>query len=61
VGKSQGPLEAHRLILSSASRVFEKLLYESEALMNFEDGKILLLEPEFTFIPFEVFLTVSVV
>ena len=62
IGESLDEIEAHRLILASASRVFDKILYQSSVYLSHDvsnDGKLILLEPESTFIPFEVFVTVN--
>ncbi|CAL8143975.1 unnamed protein product [Orchesella dallaii] len=55
VGRDKVSIEAHRMILASASEVFRKLLYD-EAKPMISDDKFLLYENEFSVPAFEVFI-----
>ncbi|ODM96886.1 BTB/POZ domain-containing protein 19 [Orchesella cincta] len=58
VGRDKVSIEAHRMILASASEVFQRLLYD-EAKPIISDDKFLLYENDFSTPAFEVFIKVG--
>ena len=58
VGPDEQVIEAHRIILASASSMFQLLLYQSQQPILLND-KILVHDPEYSMPPFKVFLNVS--
>lgn len=60
VGRNKLEIEAHRVILASASEIFQNLLFkEGKPLIS--DGKYILYENDFNEQAFEVFVKVKLV
>ena len=59
VGALKEIVEAHRIILSSSSYIFERLFYESTQKPLILAGKFVFHEPDYSLLAFKIFIKVT--